>query len=153
MIRKQELLECSIRKATKEDIKAIFNIYREQKWEGEDNSINKIQTHFLANEKDNNHILLVAEYKGEIVGTVTANINKSYAFDCKDYMVFDYLVVAKKYQRCKIGTKLIEALINIAKNRNVESIWLCSSADKALAHEFYTNLGFDDPVKGFRMTF
>lgn len=142
---------CNIRKAKQEDFFAIAKLYKEQNWFGDHNSIEKMQENYSYD--SNNNILLVAEYKNKVIGTVTASINKAYAFNCMNYMVFDYLVVQKEYRRKRVGTQLIEALISVAKKQNLESIWVCSSLGRGKAHKFYDYVGFNDPVKGFRKVF
>lgn len=90
--------------------------------------------------------------RGGVVGTVMANTGRALAFDCKRFMTFDYLVVKKELQGKGIGTKLIAFLVEFAKSHGYESIWAVSSADKKNAHAFYEKQGFNDPVKGFRLT-
>ena len=69
------------------------------------------------------------------------------------YIVFDYLVVSKKYRRKRVGTQLIGSLVSIAESKGFESIWGVSSIGRNKAHKFYEYVGFDDPVKGFRRVF
>ena len=140
-----------IRKAKIEDIPSIFELYKEENWLGDNNSIEKIKVNYDYKSKHN--YLLVAEYKNKIVGTITFSINKAYAFNCMKYLVFDYLVVQKDLRRKRVGTQLIGALIAIDKKEGLESIWGVSSIGRNKAHEFYEYVGFDDPVKGFRKVF
>ena len=140
-----------IRKAKYEDIPIIAELYKDENWFGENNSIEKMKENYDYKSKRN--YLLVAEYKNKIVGTITFSINKAYAFNCMKYIVFDYLVVKKEYRRKRVGTQLIGALISIAKKDGLESIWGVSSIGRNKAHEFYEYVGFDDPVRGFRKVF
>ena len=141
----------SIQKATKEDIPSIVKLYKGENWFGDNNSAEKIIENYDYDSKNN--FLLVAKYKNKVVGTITFSINKAFAFNCMGYIVFDYLVVDKKYRRLKVGTQLMDALITTAKNNKIESIWGVSSSGRDKAHKFYNYVGFDDPVKGFRKVF
>ena len=146
-----DVIIVNIRKAKAKDIPAIVELYKKENWLGNDNSIEKIIKNY--NYKSKRDYLLVAECKGKIIGSVSFGINKSYAFNCMKYIVFDYLVVQKQYRRKRVGTQLIGALVSIAKKKNLESIWGVSSIGRNKAHKFYTYVGFDDPVKGFRKVF
>lgn len=148
---KNENVICKVRKAVPNDLPIIAKLYKEQNWFGDNNSVEKMQENY--NYSSKNNILLVAEYKNRIIGTVTAGINKAYAFNCMNYMVFDYLVVKKEYRRKRVGTQLVNALISLAKCKKMESIWVCSSIGRGKAHKFYNYMGFNDPVKGFRKVF
>lgn len=141
----------NIQKAKEEDVPAIVKLYKEENWLGDSNSAEKIIENYDYNSKNN--FLLVAKYKNKVVGTVTFSINKAFAFNCMGYIVFDYLVVDKKYRRLKVGKQLMDALISIAKNNKIESICGVSSSGRNKAHKFYEYVGFDDPVKGFRKVF
>ncbi len=148
--RKTSLL-VNIRKAIKDDIPAIVRLYKSENWLGDDNSVDKIVENYDYNSKHN--YLLVAEYKGKVIGTITFSVNKAYAFNCMKYIVFDYLVIDKKFRRRRVGTQLIGSLVSMAKKKKLESIWGVSSIGRSKAHKFYDYVGFSDPVKGFRRVF
>ena len=141
----------NIRKAKIEDIPSVAQLYKSENWLGDNNNVEKMIENYDYNSKHN--YLLVAEYKGKIVGTITFSVNKAYAFNCMKYIVFDYLVVQKKYRRKRVGTQLIGALVSYAEKYHLESIWGVSSIGRNKAHKFYDYVGFDDPVKGFRRVF
>ena len=131
-----------------EDIPAIAKLYMEQGWFGDENSIQKMKISY--DEKDENNIVLVAEFKERIIGTITININQSMAFNCAKYLTFDYLVVKKEYRRRKVGTQLMEAMYAIAEKEHMESIWGVASYGRKQVGEFFTKVGLDDPVYGYR---
>ena len=141
-------LICNIRRAKMEDIPAIAKLYMEQGWFGDENSIQKMKISY--DEKDENNIVLVAEFKERIIGTITININQSMAFNCAKYLTFDYLVVKKEYRRRKVGTQLMEAMYAIAEKEQMESIWGVASYGRKQVGEFFTKVGLDDPVYGYR---
>lgn len=146
-----DVIIVNIRKAKAKDIPAIVELYKKENWLGNENSIEKIIKNY--NYKSKRDYLLVAEYKGKIIGTITFSINKAYAFNCMGYIVFDYLVVQKEYRGKKVGKQIINYINELAKKKNVESIWFVSSIGRKKSHNIYEKLGFDDPVKGFRKVF
>ena len=147
-IKENKNLICNIRKAKIEDIPAIAKLYMDQNWFGEENSIQTMKDNY--DENSENTLVLVAEYKGKIVGTVTININKSLAFNCMKYLTFDYLVVKRDYRRRKVGTQLMEALFSIIEKENMESIWGVASYGRKQVGNFFKKVGLDDPVYGYR---
>ena len=147
-LKENKYLICNIRKAKTDDIPAIAKLYMDQNWFGEENSIQKMKSNY--DENSENILILVAEYKGKIIGTVTININKSLAFNCMQYLTFDYLVVKREYRRRKVGTQLMEAMYAIIEKENMESIWGVASYGRKQVGNFFKNVGLDDPVYGYR---
>ena len=148
---KQNNIIVNVRKARKEDFPAIAELYKQEGWFGDNNSIEKMLKNYNYNSKYN--YLFVADHNGKIIGTITCSINKAYAFNCMGYMTFDFLIVDKQYRRKGVGVQLIAKLDSIAKKNNLESIQCVSTASKDNAHKFYDCVKFDDPVKGFRKVF
>ena len=120
----------------------------EHNWFGMENSILKMKENYEENSKT--LIVLVAEFKEKIIGTITININKSLAFNCAKYLTFDYLVVQRDYRRKKVGTQLMEAMYAIAEKEHMESIWCVASYGRKQVGDFFTKVGLDDPVYGYR---
>ena len=141
-------LICNIRRAKTEDISTIAKLYMEQNWFGDENSIQKMKDSYDETSEDT--IVLVAEFKGKVIGTVTININKSLAFNCMKYITFDYLVVKREYRRKKVGTQIMEEIYSIAEKENMESIWGVASYGRKQVGDFFTRVGLDDPVNGYR---
>jgi ribosomal-protein-alanine N-acetyltransferase len=52
--------------------------------------------------------------------------------------------VKKKYQRKGVGTKLIQKLIEIAREKNISKIFLEVKASNLSAYNFYKKLGFKE---------
>lgn len=61
------------------------------------------------------------------------------------------LIVTKKYQKKGIGTKLMQACISLAKERQCHKIRLESGIFRKDAHQFYKNLGFESNAYSFTM--
>jgi len=60
-----------------------------------------------------------------------------------EHMVIDDLIVDKKVRGEGIGTKLMEKVIQIAKEKNIKIIKLDSGLQRTQAHNFYEKLGWD----------
>ncbi|MHC4457648.1 MAG: GNAT family N-acetyltransferase [Planctomycetota bacterium] len=56
----------------------------------------------------------------------------------------DELVVDKEYRGREIGSKLLEYIINIARNKNCRRLELDSAFDRKKAHKFYERNGFEN---------
>ena len=61
------------------------------------------------------------------------------------------LIVTEKYQKKGIGTKLIQACISLAKERQCHKIRLESGTIRKEAHHFYKNFGFESNAFSFTM--
>jgi GNAT superfamily N-acetyltransferase len=97
--------------------------------------------------------LLVAEYEGEVVGTVALFIIPILSHGATPYALVENLVVNHKYRRKGIGKKLMEYTIVRAKQEGCHRIELCSDRRRQEAHELYLSVGFKPSAYGFRIWF
>jgi ribosomal protein S18 acetylase RimI-like enzyme len=79
--------------------------------------------------------LVVAIDRGEVVGfasgTVLMHPDKPTAFFVQEVGVHD------DYRRRGIGTRLMERIMDLARDRGCEGIWLATEAENDLARAFY----------------
>ncbi|MDH3611112.1 MAG: GNAT family N-acetyltransferase [Nitrosopumilus sp.] len=61
------------------------------------------------------------------------------------------IIVSEKYQKKGIGTKLMEACIDLAKENQCHSIRLESGTFRKEAHQFYKNFGFESNSLSFTL--
>ena len=66
-------------------------------------------------------------------------------------MYIPELVVSKKYQNKKIGTKLMNSCMNLAKEKKCHRIRLESGVQRKLSHEFYKKVGFRHSSHSFSL--
>lgn len=97
--------------------------------------------------------LLVAEYEGEVVGTVALFIISGLSHGAAPYTLVENLIVSQKYRRKGIARKLMEYTINRAKQEMCHRIELCSDRRRKEAHRLYKSLGFSPSAYGFRIWF
>jgi L-amino acid N-acyltransferase YncA len=97
--------------------------------------------------------VLVAEYQGEVVGTVALFIISGLSHGAAPYTLVENLIVNHKYRRKGVGKKLMEYTIARAKQERCHRIELCSDKRRKEAHRLYNSLGFRPSAYGFRIWF
>jgi glucosamine-phosphate N-acetyltransferase len=85
------------------------------------------------------HIIIVAEIKGKIIGSTTLLIEPKFIHQGGIVGHIEDVVVGKKFQGEKIGEKIINYVLELAKNHGCyKTILDCSNEVKP----FYEKLGF-----------
>jgi GNAT superfamily N-acetyltransferase len=99
---------------------------------------------------NDDYMIFVAKEEDKIIGTAMGICCKTLAFNGKNFLVVEDVIVSEKYRGKGIGRKLFEALDNFAIDKNCAYAILVSSDFRAEAHIFYEKMGYIDGVKGFR---
>jgi putative acetyltransferase len=86
--------------------------------------------------------ILYARVNGEILGVVALLKLDNGVYELSK------MGVTKKARGMGIGRKLAEALIAMARERNIPSLYICSSTKLAQAIELYKKLGFKETKAG-----
>ena len=89
----------------------------------------------------NNNAIYIAELSGRVVGMCSVQTIISTA-EGGPAAILEDLVVEKEYRRKGIGKKLIEAIYQWAKYKNIQRIQLLADKDNIDAIEFYKNNGW-----------
>lgn len=92
--------------------------------------------------EDNEYELLVARVQDKVVGVCVAekkHLGDDIETRIRDILFIEYIVVDENYRRCKIGTKLLEKIKDIAKEKNISSVELNVWGFNCSAIEFYEN--------------
>jgi len=97
--------------------------------------------------------LLVAEDKDEILGTMVFLVVPNLAHQASPWALVENLIIDPKQQRRNIGRKLMEHVINRAKDEGCYKIILNSNKRRRGAHKFYRSLGFEATSHGFSIYF
>jgi len=148
-----------IRLATEEDIPHILDLYRElairlsrveMSWSPSPDDCRRVFAEICA---DPRHELLVAEYQGQVVGTVVLLVVPNLSHSATPWALVENLIVAQKYRRRGFGKLLLEYVIARAKEKGCHRIELCSDKRRKEAHRLYRSVGFEASAYGFRIYF
>lgn len=135
-LEKQDIIEAakliqSVHDKMVNERKDIF-IPKEEDWE-----------EYLESKLDNqDFVLLAARKEDRIVGVCTAEIKHlgdGQSTCIRDILFIDYIAVDEKCRRCKIGTKLLNEIKNIAKERKISTVELNVWGFNTGAIDFYNN--------------
>ena len=88
---------------------------------------------------DSNHIIHIAELDGKIVGSTTLLIEQKFIHKGGLVGHIEDVVIREGFERKQIGKKIIESLLEIAKNRGCYKTILDCKDD---VKEFYEKIGF-----------
>ncbi|AEH23468.1 ribosomal-protein-alanine acetyltransferase [Thermodesulfobacterium geofontis OPF15] len=123
---------CLIYEAEEKDLRIISELERdlffEEKW-----SYFQILREF----KNDFSKILVFKEKEEIIGYLIFR-------EIEPEIEILKIGVRKEYQRKGVGTKLMQKLIEIAKEKNISKIFLEVKASNLSAYNFYKKLGFKE---------
>ena len=148
-----------IRLATEEDIPRILDLYREltisfsQVEMSRSPSPDDYRKAFAKICADPRHELFVAEYQGEVVGTVVLLIVPNLSHSATPWALVENLIVGQKHRGMGLGKMLLEHVIARAKEKGCHRIELCSDRRREEAHRLYRSVGFEALAYGFRIYF
>ena len=97
--------------------------------------------------------LLVAEDRGQVVGTIALLIVPNLSHNATPYAIAENLIVTQKYRRQGIARQLLEYCIARARESGCHRIELCSDRRREEAHKLYRSVGFEPSAYGFRIYF
>jgi N-acetylglutamate synthase-like GNAT family acetyltransferase len=143
----------SIRKATKQDVPRILELYEEltgEKRKDPSDTTNQVFNEIISLP---NQEFLVAEKDSFVVGTVFLQITPNLSHDARPWAVLENLVVDGRYRRQGVGRLLVEYALTRAREAGCYKLQLLSSNTRHEAHQFYRAVGFEDTASGFRLYF
>jgi GNAT superfamily N-acetyltransferase len=97
--------------------------------------------------------LLVAEDRGQVVGTIALLVVPNLSHNATPYAIAENLIVTQKYRRQGIARQLLEYCIGRARESGCHRIELCSDRRREEAHRLYRSVGFEPSAYGFRIYF
>jgi GNAT superfamily N-acetyltransferase len=100
---------------------------------------------------DQNQVIMVAESKDVLVGTVTLVVVPNLGHRGCPWAALDNLVVMPDWRGHGIGTSLVEAVSNLARQRGCYKLVLSSNIRRTDAHRFYRRLGWRLTHLGFEI--
>ncbi len=144
-------MQLNVRKAKKHDIPIILGLLYElgRPKPQKDSDLDFFRTLVKKQISDSDKTILLAESNDvNVVGMVSIiflpRLNQQFY-----EMYIPELIVTKKHQRQGIGTRLIDACILLAKEKNCGILRLESGNQRKEAHLFYKNLGFETNSSSF----
>jgi predicted N-acetyltransferase YhbS len=142
-----------IRKAIKEDIPRILELYEDLMEEKITASSNTIQRVFAEIEALPDKELLIAEHDGLVVGSLFLQIVPNLSHNAHPWAILENMIVDSRYRRHGIGQLLIQHAAESCRKAGCYKIQLLSHIKRKEAHQFYQSLGFENSALGFRMYF
>ena len=148
-----------IRLATEEDISRILELYRQL-------ALTTSQAELLQSPSPDDYLqvfaeikwykgceLLVAEERGEVIGTIVLLIVPNLSHSASPWALVENVVVDEGYRRRGVGRQLMDYAIARAIEAGCYRIVLTSDKRRGDAHRFYQSLGFEASSHGFRLYF
>lgn len=102
-------------------------------------------------EADKNNELIVAETKGEIIGTLQITFTPSISFQGGKRATIESVRVDDKFRGQGIGKQLMIWAIERAREENCLLIQLTTNSERTDAHRFYEDLGFKGSHLGMKL--
>ena len=139
--------ELKIRELQKKDLQNGFLTTLDSLKQTSNMDKNKAEEVFETINSNPNHIIVIAELDGKIVGTTTLLIEPKFIHDGGLVGHIEDVVVDKKFQGQKIGNEIVKFLLEVAKNRGCyKTILNCTDDVK----EFYEKNGFKHTANELR---
>lgn len=101
-------------------------------------------------ESDPDRTVLVAERRGQIIGTLDLIVVANLTHDAQPWAVVDNVVVDADCRRAGVGRALVEDAMDRAVRAGCYKVELLSHESRHGAHVFYRALGFENSAEGFR---
>jgi ribosomal protein S18 acetylase RimI-like enzyme len=141
-------METIIRNLTSEDMAQLAALY-EQFW-GDKSDVEKMQSELPVIQKENRHIILIAEQDGIVIGSVMGIVCRELYGDCRPFLVVEDMVVDRQSRRGGVGIRLLTELERRARERNCTQMLLVTEADRTAACGLYEKFGFQKNNKGYK---
>ena len=100
---------------------------------------------------DKNNELIVADVEGSIVGALQLTLTPSISFQGGKRATVESVRVDEKLRGRGIGRELMLYAIDRAREADCISMQLTTNAERADAHRFYENLGFQKSHLGMKL--
>ena len=133
-----------VRKAIRKDVDCIIDVLKSTKldnklWEGDERWTRKA----IVNCLNSNHLLLVAEVSGRIVGFVSCCVFPSFWEGEYQGLIGDFFV-HPAFQGRGVGDVLLKALVEQADAAGVGELHVSTEAENTRARGLYAKFGFTE---------
>lgn len=137
-----------VRLLEKRDIPALAALYK-QFW-NEESNISKMEQQFNRLQDNADHIVLVCEEGGRIVGSVMGVVCLEFYGECQPFIVIENMIVDRSCRRTGVGRRLLSHLEELAKAKNCTQMILVTEKDRLDACGFYEAYGFQTNTTGYK---
>ena len=149
-------MNLKFRQATREDLPEIVRMLADDflgsRRERYENPLPESYTKaFEEIDADKNNELIVADADGAIVGALQLTLTPSISFQGGKRATVESVRVDEKLRGRGIGRELMLYAIDRAREADCISMQLTTNAERADAHRFYENLGFQKSHLGMKL--
>lgn len=142
-------IEMEIKPVSESDLFELASLQKELI--DEECDLARMQELFPTIQKDNNYYLLGIRSEGRLVASLAGIVCYDLFGKCIPYMIVENVIVARNMRQQGIGTRLMQEIERIAKERGCRYIMLVSAAKRTRARDFYHRLGYDSAnYRGFK---
>lgn len=141
-----------IRRARESDLPAIDSLYHQLKpgeYERYAPRPAKFRAEFRKISRSRNHHLMVADFAGQIVGTIHVLIFHHLGHATRPSAIVENVVVADTMRSQGIGEKMLEAAKAVALRERCYKAALTSRRYRLAAHRFYERAGWKHSHAGY----
>jgi len=144
-----------VRRARETDLPALAALYHELDLQGftHEASARAMRKPFRLLARDRNHHLLIAEHRGEAVGTLHVLIFRHLGHGSRPAAIVENVVVRSGFRSQGVGEQLLDAACQIATAERCYKIALTSNRQRRRAHRFYKRLGWRRTHFGYSIYF
>lgn len=150
------MTDITFRRATRQDVPSIVRLLAEDdlgsQRECYENPLpESYYAAFEQIDRDPNHELIVAEFKGGVIGTLHLMFLPSLSYQGGWRAQVESVRVDQKYRGQGIGSELMQWTIDRAKERGAHLVQLTTHGSRTDAHRFYERLGFKGSHLGMKL--
>ncbi len=134
-------MEVTFRPATAADLEDIIALTNE--CFDESTPLEYAQKVWAENEHDLNQIYINGYLDGQLVAHAKVSIIPTIYEDMNTFAILNHVCVKPDYRRHHLGTKLLDAIFALCKERGVKTVELWSKNFREAAHAMYKKYGFE----------
>ncbi len=146
-----------IRQATYQDVKDVIRLLSEdslgrQREKYRDVLPKSYYDGFAQIERDENNELIVVERMGEVVATLQLTFIPAMTYQGSWRAQVEAVRVDGRYRNQGIGQKLMEWVVDRARQKGCNQVQLTTNKSRHNAHRFYARLGFVASHEGMKLS-
>jgi ribosomal protein S18 acetylase RimI-like enzyme len=154
--REQEMPDLEFRRATRCDVRRIVELLVDDELgKGRDRLEDPLAAAYLAAfeaiERDPNQMILLADWRGEVVGCMQLTYLPGLSNRGAWRALIESVRVVGPLRRQGIGEALVRHALGLARERGCRVAQLTTHKSRTAAHRFYRRLGFEPTHEGMKL--